>query len=122
MAQDEVTEGTLLDAFEKMAYNNGRISVMISQCKEKAKKGTSKQKDLLLRQAKRLEKLSVVLGGMTAELKRRLSFDDLMEALERISPDDIEAAFDEVSKDIKVNIESLTNNMQAIDEILKKES
>jgi hypothetical protein len=122
MAQEEVTEGTLLDAFEKMAYNNGRISVLISQCKEKAKKGTSKQKDLFLRQAKRLEKLSVVLAGMTAELKEKLSFDDLMEVLERISPVDIEAAFDEISKDIKVNIESLTNNMQAIDEILKKES
>jgi hypothetical protein len=113
------TEGKLLDAFEKMAYNNGRISVLISQCKEKAKKGTSKQKDFFFRQAKRLEKISVVLAGMTAELKGRLSFDDLMEVLERI---DIEAAFDEISKDIKVNIESLTNNMQAIDEILKKES
>jgi hypothetical protein len=116
MDMAQKTKRTLLDAFEKMVYNNGRISVMISRFKDKAENSKGEESRLCLRMVKQLEKLAAISNSTTANLKEKLTMDDLMEVVERI---DVKKAFDEISDNIHKNVEITFNNMNSIDEILK---
>jgi hypothetical protein len=107
MAEEKIVD--MLDVFERMVFEAGRLSVMIS-----------KAKDAENHKARvRFEKVASLLDVMIATCRKNLTPDNLMDVLERIN---IDKTFEEIEKSIEVNIESMEKNFLKINKFLKTQS
>ena len=92
MMSEEVKVVDILDAFEKMVFQSGRLSLMIDRANLDGDHKTRVK----------LEKLASLLDEMIATCKKQLTPDDLLEIIDRM---DLDKAMDDIHDDIKSNIE-----------------